>query len=71
MYIIQNPTTPQPSMIDFRKKLAKELIYNSYDEKDDDKTTRKVMVHGPLMDRLKSPNAIFEYFSDHRPVKAH
>ncbi len=25
---------PQPSMLDFRKQLAKELIYNTYDDDD-------------------------------------
>ena len=33
--------TPQPSMLDFRKQLAKELIHNSYDVKDDGKSIRK------------------------------
>ena len=33
--------TPQPSMLDFRKQLAKELIHNSYDDKDDAKTIQK------------------------------
>ena len=33
--------TQQPSMLDFRKQLAKELIHNSYDLKDDGKTIQK------------------------------
>ena len=34
------PNTPQPSMLDFRKQLAKELIHNSYEDDDDGKTIR-------------------------------
>ena len=33
--------TPQPSMLDFRMQLARKLIHNTYDNKDESRETRK------------------------------